>query len=89
MHVQSTLGASWRFRTSRQWTPGWPDLVVVLPDVVLFVEVKAKRGKVRPDQERVHARLMELGHSVCVVRSVEELAGRVEEVKRVRKLGSH
>jgi hypothetical protein len=56
---------------SRRSTAGFPDLVLVRPPVVLFVELKSEEGKLRPEQkawlevlsrcERVEARLWRPG----------------------------
>jgi len=48
----------------------WPDLVLChdVPPRVLFVELKADRGTVRPDQRRTLARLQAAGLDVRVWR---------------------
>lgn len=50
---------------------GFPDLTVVVPGAVMFLEVKRRHGPVTvsPVQKACHARLRELGHTVVVVRS--------------------
>jgi len=51
-----------------------PDLLVVLPGGrVVFLEVKTPTGRLTAAQQRVHAALAELGATVVVVRSVEEV----------------
>src|SRR5690349_561238 len=37
---------------SRKSDPGFPDLVLIRDDRLIFVELKAQRGKLSPDQER-------------------------------------
>ena len=55
-------------------TPGAPDLVVVLPEGrVLWLEVKAPKGRVSENQVFVHERMNDLGHTIHIVRSIEEV----------------
>lgn len=55
---------------------GWPDLAIYGParfgSTVWFAEIKAPGGKVSDAQRDVHDRLLELGFSVRVLRSVED-----------------
>lgn len=38
---------------SRRSAPGWPDLVLLRDDRALFVELKAEKGRLSPDQRHV------------------------------------
>lgn len=62
---------------------GWPDLEIwgfehlpgVLPytsPTVWVIEVKAQKGRVRPEQSEVHDKLKGLGFPVGVARSIED-----------------
>lgn len=51
---------------------GWPDLIICIPDRVLFVETKRPKGGVVSDsQQGVHAALRTLGHPVGIVTDIE------------------
>jgi G:T-mismatch repair DNA endonuclease (very short patch repair protein) len=53
---------------------GVPDRIVVMEaGVVVFVEVKAAKGRLAPMQQRVHHQLTELGSRVEVVWSREDV----------------
>jgi hypothetical protein len=55
-HVRAGRTAeSWRVPGSGTMAKGWPDLVLLHPSErrLLFIEVKADKGKTTPDQERV------------------------------------
>lgn len=54
--------------------PGAPDLVVALPKSrVVWLEVKAPKGRASSNQITVHGRLNSLGHTCAVVRSIEDV----------------
>jgi hypothetical protein len=53
---------------------GAPDLVVALPGgKVLWLEVKAPSGRVSADQIALHGKLNARGHTVAVVRSIDDV----------------
>jgi hypothetical protein len=54
--------------TTGTMAKGWPDLVLVnwRRGLLLFVELKGDRGRVTPDQERVHEVLIAAGLEVEV-----------------------
>lgn len=55
-------------------TPGVPDLVVIRPKgEVLWIEVKSPIGKVSDAQFAFHSKLLGLGHTCAVVRSIEDV----------------
>lgn len=55
MHIRPGMNERGRYRTpvSGPLGPGWPDLVMVKGERILFVELKAERGKVTGLQEEV------------------------------------
>lgn len=53
---------------------GFPDLTLCLPGGrCIFLELKAPKGRLSEAQEDVHARLRANGHSVYVIRTVDEV----------------
>jgi len=57
--------------------PGTPDLLVLgQGGQHLFIEVKSPKGKLNSNQVQMHQQLSELGHTVKIVRSMQD----VEEV---------
>ena len=59
-----------------KWTgalAGVPDLIVVAPRHVVFIEVKAPKGRESEDQKAVHAHLRGLGYTVATVRSIDDV----------------
>lgn len=59
---------------------GWPDFLVIPDDgsSPFAIEVKSRRGRVEPHQEKMHAALKRLGIEVKVIRAlqVEKIAKR-------------
>lgn len=61
---------------------GMPDRIVLLPKGrMAFVEVKAPGEKPRPLQMARHRLLRRLGFQVCVLDSVEQIGGILDEIK--------
>ena len=60
----------WRVPVSGPLGAGWPDLYALHPGrgQCRYLELKAERGRLTPEQERVHATLREAGFRVDVIR---------------------
>jgi hypothetical protein len=55
-HFRPALtGRGWRTPVQGSLGKGWPDLVLIRGNRLIFAELKARRGKTSPDQERVMA----------------------------------
>ncbi|SHF23706.1 VRR-NUC domain-containing protein [Seinonella peptonophila] len=69
-------------------SPGWagaPDRIVLLPEGrIIFVEMKAPKGQLRPLQKKRLQQLKDLGFDTRMVNSVDQIREMVidEEVKR-------
>lgn len=59
---------------------GVPDRLVLTADgaPVVFVELKAPGGRLRPEQEREHRRLQDMGYEVHVLASYEDVDSFLE-----------
>ncbi len=60
---------------------GFPDRLIILPDMVLFVEFKTLDGKISPQQYEWLRILDTLGQNVFVCRSLDFFIGYVEGVR--------
>lgn len=56
---------------SRRSDPGWPDLTLVKPPQLIFVELKTDKGRVRPAQRDWLTRLALCGQEVYVWRPAD------------------
>jgi hypothetical protein len=54
------------------FTAGYPDLTIILNNKVLFIEVKAPKGKESNKQQEIKNKLRNLGHDYFIVRSLDE-----------------
>lgn len=52
----------------QQTEPGWPDLVILGKRRALFMELKAEKGRIRPEQLTTLRRLHEAGCEVAILR---------------------
>ncbi len=69
-------------------TTGWPDIQLlwcfgVSPPAfhIVFFEVKAKAGVLTEKQKALHKELLDEGHSVFVVRSVEQVKSALKAIR--------
>ena len=63
-------------------TVGEPDFIILTHDGgVLLVEAKTRTGKLRPEQRAIAAWAAKLGHTVHVVRSIEEFMNITNQPK--------
>ncbi len=60
-------------RYIRTGMKGLPDILVLLPKVALFLEIKSERGRLSTEQKYFCKRAEELGHPCEVCRSVEDV----------------
>ncbi|MCH8517485.1 MAG: VRR-NUC domain-containing protein [Cyclobacteriaceae bacterium] len=61
--------------------PGTPDLQAVLPGGrVLWIEVKGDGDTLRDSQKKMHSRLREMGHTVIVAHSVDDVADYLSSI---------
>ena len=59
--------------------PGVSDLVLVLPDKIVFIEVKTKRGKQSDNQISFENRVSGLGYEYVIWRSVDDANNYLKE----------
>lgn len=71
--------------------PGFPDIMILFSQArVLWLEVKTRTGVLSKDQSHMHALLRMLGHTVKVVRSLEDVIGALQQHRvpmRMARLG--
>lgn len=48
---------------------GWPDVTLILPGRVLFMELKSGKGRLSQEQKHTQLQFMVLGHQIHEVRS--------------------
>ncbi|KXV48735.1 hypothetical protein AD945_06180 [Gluconobacter albidus] len=60
-------------RKARGCLPGWPDLGIVWNERTYYIELKAPKGRLSPEQKVKHAELRAAGAKVGVCRSLDEV----------------
>lgn len=66
--------------------PGVSDLIVVMPGVVLFVELKAEKGKQSDAQKVFQGRIERIGHFYAIVRSLSDFITLVDTIISEKKI---
>lgn len=75
----------WHDNDSRRNAAGLPDLILVGPGGVLWRELKAARGRLRPAQEQWGSDLRIAGQDWDVWRPADMRSGRIkDEMERIR-----
>jgi len=72
----------WHVLRSKGMRAGFPDLVLMRPPQLIWVELKAKKGKVTPAQAQMHEDLRASGQSVYLWYDTDEVWDEIEEVLR-------
>ena len=60
---------------------GVPDRIVILPEVITFVELKTETGRLSPGQKRQIGKLQDLGMKVVVLHGMKELEEFLDEIR--------
>ena len=64
-------------------TAGWPDITLILSGRrVLFIELKAKRGRMTDEQKQMRLQFMALGHEIYEIRSFKAFISLVGASKQ-------
>ena len=58
---------------------GWPDITLILPGQVLFIELKAAHGRLSPEQQQTKLQFMALGHKIHEIRSFKRFLEVVKD----------
>ena len=61
----------------RMLTAGWPDITLILPGKVLFIELKSGQGRLSDAQISTRLQFQALGHTLHVVNSFKSFLGLV------------
>ncbi|HUX72257.1 MAG TPA: VRR-NUC domain-containing protein [Cellulomonadaceae bacterium] len=73
---------------SRRSEPGFPDLVIVGPDGVLYRELKTQKGRVRPEQTAWITDLIRAGQNAGLWRPTDLLNGTVlDDMRTITSMG--
>jgi len=61
------------------YAPGFPDLMVFIPSMVLFIEMKKKTGgRVSPEQKEWHKKLRSLGYFVLICHGADQAISEIK-----------
>jgi len=58
--------------------PGWPDLTIIMPNRVIFIELKSAKGRLSPEQKQLRMQFMALGHDIYEIRSFKRFKEVIE-----------
>lgn len=64
---------------------GVSDLVIVLPNKVLFVELKTEKGVQSKNQKEFQSKLISLGYEYFLIRSLAEFQELINSILEIKK----
>ncbi|MBO7226567.1 MAG: VRR-NUC domain-containing protein [Bacteroidales bacterium] len=64
---------------------GVSDLIVVLPNKIIFVELKAERGIQSKSQKEFETKLISLGYEYFLIRSLESFKELIMSILEIKK----
>jgi len=71
----------WQYHNpdSRRSASGWPDLTLIREPEIIFVELKAEKGRIRPDQQIILDKLSACGleNHIWRPRDLDKIHGRL------------
>lgn len=68
--------------------PGFADLVILSESRVLFFELKAPKGRLRPEQEDFRDAVIAQGFGWALIRSVDDALGALAELGFASRVSS-
>ena len=71
----------WHDRSRGKNQAGWPDVILIMPGEVFFIELKSVSGKLRKEQKELKLQFKFLGHEIHVVRSFRQFLNLVDQKK--------
>ena len=72
----------WHVLRSKGMRAGFPDLVLMRPPELIWIELKAKKGKVTPAQAQMHDDLRASGQRIYLWYDTDEVWGEIQEALR-------
>lgn len=63
-------------------TPGWPDICLILKGRIVWIELKAGKGRMTEDQIKMRIRFLHLGHMIHEVRTWKRFVEIVQDAKQ-------
>jgi hypothetical protein len=68
---------------------GFPDLMVICDGRILFLELKAPKGRPSPEQEAFRAAVMAQGFGWALVRSIDDALGALADFGLTSRVSAH
>lgn len=67
-----TFGGHWK-KNGPDRPKGWPDCLFIYKGITRYIEFKAEKGRLSPEQRAMHERIVSCGAEVHVCRSIGDV----------------